>query len=157
MRKWSIYAVGAILLSVLGGVSFHKSDVAVLKPVEVLSVRKTEGAVTIETDTGDSGTGANLHEALEDLKETTAGDVFLDTVDYLLLARDAESLLQELSDVLRPGCGVCICVGDGKLEEVAPFLAAHPLSVSLGDCRAEPRRLPILLIQEEMRLVESEN
>jgi hypothetical protein len=60
---------------------FEATDVAQLKPVEVIRVSTFAGGVLVETDTGDSGVGRDIERAIADLKQTTDGDVFLDTVD----------------------------------------------------------------------------
>lgn len=153
MKHWIFYAAVLLLLSALGLAPFRGSDVAKLQPVEVLRVRLDAGKVCVETDTGDSGSGADLSAALKNLENTTAGDIFLETADYLILSASAVPLLPELTGYLRPGCGVCIEMGEPVLEEVSAFLSAHPPKVSLQDYRAERPRLPVLVTREEGMLL----
>ncbi len=149
MKRWGVYFTGLLVLALLSKTPFAGSDVALLKPVEVLRVTGEDGQIRVETDTGDFGTGSDLSAAFADLKATTAGDVFLDTADYLILSSDTVPLLPELAEYLRPGCGVCVELGRTDTENAAAFLAAHPLAVTLRDCRAENPKLPLLLTGEE--------
>lgn len=143
MKKWLLRAC---LCGLLFWKPFSATDVARLKPVEVLRVSTFAGAVLVETDTGDSGMGKNISEAIGDLKNTTDGDVFLDTVDSLLISPTVISVLEEMGNFLRPGCNVCVEMGRSELESVRAFLNMHEPGVTLQDHRAGESALPVLYV-----------
>lgn len=143
MKKWLLLLC---LCGLLLWKPFSATDVAQLKPVEVIRVSTFAGGVLVETDTADSGVGKDLAQALADLKRTTDGDVFLDTVDRLLISPTAVSLLPELSDYLRPGCNVCMEMGQAELESVGAYLNMHEPGVTLQDHKAGENVLPVLYV-----------
>ncbi len=143
MKKWLLLVC---LCGLLLWKPFAATDVARLKPVEVIRVSTFAGGVLVETDTGDSGVGGNIAKAIEDLKHTTDGDVFLDTVDSLLISPMAVSLLPDLGKYLRPGCNVCVEMGQVELESVGAYLNMHEPGVTLQDHRAGERALPVLYV-----------
>ena len=143
MKKWLLLlCVGGLLL----WKPFSAADVARLKPVEVIRVGIFAGGVLVETDTGDSGVGKDITAAIADLKRTTDGDVFLETVDSVLVLPSAVSLLPSLGDFLRPGCNVCVEMGQVELESVSAFLNIHEPGVTLQDHRAGESTLPVLYV-----------
>ena len=123
MKKWLLFAVAVLCAFAMDGMPFGKTDVGKLRPVQVLCVAVSASGVEFTTDTGDAGAGATVSEALENMKATSRGTIFLETAEFLLLMDGAESLIPELCDVLRPGCGVC------KVAEMP----------DLGDAEAEAR------------------
>lgn len=154
MKRWLWYAAALVLVAALGGMPFSGTDVAKLQPVELIRVSRSFGQVLIETDTGDSGIGADLEEALEDMKETATADIFLDTAEHLLVSQNAVDLLPKLAEYLRPACGVCLEQGAPELEQAAAYLAAHEPEVTLKDFRAGERNIPVLITEEgRMHLV----
>ncbi|MBO5952502.1 MAG: hypothetical protein J6Q53_00010 [Oscillospiraceae bacterium] len=156
MKHWVLYLLGLLLVAALGGMPFSGTDVAQLQPVQVVQVARTVDRVVVRTDTDDYGSGATLSGAFEDLKRTTSGKIFLETAEYLLLSAGTEDLIPELTEYLRPGCSVCVVAGEEDLESVAAYLEAHPLLVTLQDCRAEAVELPLLLAYEgRLELVQS--
>lgn len=149
MKRW-IWCAGALLLTaVLGGMPFIGTDIAKLQPVEVLRVQKDGDVILVELDTGDSGKGTTLEAALQDLKDSTPGEVFLETAEYLLISREVEALLSSLAEYLRPACGVCLEDGVAKLEDVAEFLGAHEPGLTLQEYRAGDQSLRKLVVREE--------
>lgn len=155
MRRWTLYALGLVLVGFSACMPFHRTDIAELKPVELICVSRAEGQVRIETDTGDWGTGPTVEAALEHLKATTAGDVFLETADHLLVCEGAQDLIEELAAYLRPACSLCRLEGTVSLEDAAAYLNAHQSEVSLQDRRSGDRRVPVLQVTEgRMELVQ---
>jgi hypothetical protein len=149
VKRW-LWCAGALLLAaVLGGMPFVGTDIAKLHPAEVLRVQKTGDIIFVELDTGDSGKGKTLETAIQDLKESTPGKVFLETVEYLLINGEAEALLERLSEYLRPACGVCLEDGTVKLGEVAEFLGTHTPGLILQEYRAGDHSLQKLVVREE--------
>lgn len=146
MKRWIVYAAAAVaaLMITPGKIT----DVGKLQPVELLYVYQDAGRICVETDTGDLGRGIDLDAAMEDLKATTAGEVFLDTADFLILTKQTVSLLPELAQMLRPATE--ICVGrNADTKTAAQFLAAHNPKVTLKDWAAEGAHLPNLIKTEE--------
>ncbi len=152
MKRW-------ILLLVLGALllwqPFSASDMAQLKPVEVIRVTTAPSGILVETDTGEMGMGNNLKEAFTDLKNTSSGDIFMETADRLLISPMAVELLPELTDYLRPACNICVDMGEAELASVNAFLSIHEPGVTLQDHQAGQKSLPVLyLIDGRMYLVE---
>ena len=154
MKRWLILAATVLVGALLGWMPFRGTDVADLQPIEAVRIHSDHGTVSVQTDTGDSGTGDDLDAAFIDLKKTTAGEVFLETADYLIINEAAIEELEALCSYLRPGCGVCIEYGNVKLEDAVIFLKTHEQTVSLQDYRAGERTIPRLQIVEgRMHLV----
>ncbi len=154
MKKWIWFAMAGVAVAALGLLPFVRSDVAKLRPIEVIAVSVDDGKIEVDTDTDADGEGRTLEEAFKNMKRTTPGDVFLDTADFLLLEPGCETLLPELTEYLRPGCQVCLCVGELDMDKVAAFLRSHEPGVTLQDCRAETSALSTLVAdEEEMELV----
>lgn len=152
MKRWIMLLVLAALLL---GKPFSASDVAQLKPVEVIRVTTDPNGVLVETDTGEMGTGNNLDEAFMDLKNTAGGDIFLETADRLLISPQAVEMLPELTEYLRPACNICVEMGEVELDSVNAFLNIHEPGVTLQDHKAGQKSLPVLyLIDGRMYLVE---
>ncbi len=151
MRRWIVYALVVALVLLLSPV--EKTDVGELKPVELLYICYEEsGRLSVETDTGDLGTGGTLEEALLDLKQSASGNIFLDTADYLILGENAVSQLPRLWELLRPATQVCL--GTGVREDTAKYLAAHQPGVTLNDIRSGWRAMPELKWAEERYRIE---
>ena len=154
MKIWVWCALAGVAVAALGLLPFVRSDVAKLRPIEVVAVSVDDGKIEVDTDTDADGEGKTLEAAFEDMKKTTAGDVFLDTADFLLLEPGCETLLPELTEYLRPGCQVCLCIGDLDMDKAAAFLRSHEPGVTLQDYRADGTVLPTLVANEgEMKLV----
>lgn len=122
MKKWWVL----LLLLAFWLLPGQGKDAAELIPVEVVRVATQDGQVQIETDTGQTGTGADWTKAVEDLRAGAAGEIFLDTADVLLIDPGAENILRQLEGDIRPGCGVYQYHGETMTEETAAYLRAHP-------------------------------
>ena len=106
-----------------------------LKPVEVIQIDYRGDLVQIKTDTGDSGQGKTVELAIRNLRETTAGTVYLDTAEYVLLPKN-ESVVERMSPYLKKNVRLCLWRGEMKLDEVAAYLDAHSPKMKLKDYRA---------------------
>jgi hypothetical protein len=89
MKKWLLMAALAGLLLCR---PFRASDVARLKPVEIIRVSRVPQGIRVETDTGESGEGADLRQAFEDLKQTASGEIFAKSVLSSLICTDSGHL-----------------------------------------------------------------
>ncbi len=145
MKRWIVYIAVVILFTVT---PFRGTDIAKLAPVEVVWLTEKGGQVYLQTDTGDMGRGADVREALEDMKGAAPGSVFLETADYLIVEQGREVLLEQTYDVLRPSCMVCTAEKMPDMEAAAAFLAAHEPQTTLRQRQVEGRSLSMLKEQE---------
>lgn len=148
MKRWVLYIALFLGVAIFGAIPFRGTDIAELAPVEVVWLSQSGGRVHLETDTGDMGEGENVQAALNDMKAAAPGAVFLDTADYLIVERGSEELLEQVYDVLRPACMVCISKKMPEMEVVVEFLAAHEPERSLRQYRIEKEKLPELTEKE---------
>lgn len=160
---WVILLAAA--LSMAGLIPFESSDVASLVPVETLTVDLQEGQVILNG--GDCrGYGADWTAALEDLRRSAGGTVFLGTAEQVVLSQSAASLLPEIirSSDLRPAAVVCVCPGEPpEPDDVTKYLSAHDAGVTIQKVQAVMLRgegiaLPMLVETEGgLRLYGTEN
>ena len=110
----------------------ERTDVGKLRPVEVVAVAQTETGFAVRTDTGDRGTGQTLGAAFRDLEDSTAGVIYLDTAEYLLLETPVKEqvLLREL---LKNGVRVCAAEPEIDLEGTGAYLDVHRPQTRLRD------------------------
>lgn len=152
MKRRIIYGIGLAMLLLLPK-NTAGTDIAELEPVGALRAGTERGRLTLETDTGQYGTGVNLKEAVEDMNETASGKVFLETAAYLLVTPSAVKWLPELAEELRPNCCVCLDVTGEELQTAARYLAVHRPDLTLRLYRQGEGRLQVLYIREgRMRL-----
>ena len=130
MKRIAIYA--ALLTAVLL-VPKETVKLSQLKPVEVVYLYREDGRVVIETDTEDRGVGSTVEKAVADLDATTAGTIFLDTADYLLIKEDTVKYIPQLESYFKKSVRICYAEGDMKLSDAAVYLASHKPSKRLGD------------------------
>ncbi|HIQ77484.1 MAG TPA: hypothetical protein IAB79_08610 [Candidatus Faecousia excrementipullorum] len=149
MKYWAWYIGAVVLVAALGWMPFLGTDVARLRPVELISVSQEENQILLETDTGDSGRGQTLELALEDLYDSTPGEIFLETAEYLLITPEGQSLLPELTKTLRPSCKVCLREGEMDLAEAAAYLSVHEPELTLQDYRTGEKDIPKLKMEGE--------
>jgi len=150
VKYWIWVPLAALLLLS----PFQGNDVGKLRPVELVTMRREGGGVVLETDTGDFGRGEDPLAALEDLKRSAPGALFLDTADYFLVTRETENLLPELWEVLRPAVEICVIPGETDLEAAVEYLRAHSPEVTLLQWRTQGKDLPELHTEGgEYRLV----
>lgn len=128
MKKSILYAA---ILAAATAVPNRHVELGKLKPVETISIGYQENYLIIETDTGDIGIGSGVTEALKDLKETTAGTIYLDTAEYLIVENEAREQIEKLRPWLKRN--VRICEKDGQLDitKVSEYLRAHRPEVTL--------------------------
>ena len=154
MKRWLFFGAFVVAAVLLSGKGALGSDVGKLQPVQVVCVSGGADGVKIETDTGDMGTGSDLEQAFENMKATSPAELFLDTAEYLLVARGCEDLISQMMTYLRPSCAVCIVDGEAELEKVGAFLHQHEPRRTLLHYRAGQRELPTLKVREgRMELV----
>lgn len=149
MRRIIFYI---ILAAVALLVPVKRNDLGKMKPVEVVYLNMEEDQLVIMADTGDWGRGANVQEALRELKETAAGIIYLDTADYLILSRGAEGILEELAPYLKDDVRICLAEGEVDMKNAGNYLAVHEPKSKMGDWN-KGNQLQILMVGEDGRMV----
>ena len=132
MRKWPIYMM--LLIAALL-IPTRTSELGKLKPVETVAIYQQGDQLVIETDTEDVGRGSNVQAAIENLKKTTAGTIYLDTADYLIVMEGGAPFIEYLSACLKDSVWVCKGEKGINLEEAGAYLAVHRPSVKLKNYR----------------------
>ncbi len=130
MKKWLIMVLALLIFAVL---PTSGTELGELHPVSLLMIQTQGKQIQLYTDTLDQGNGETLDAALKNLKDTTPGHLFLDTVEYLILTEQTRYLIPQLKQLLRPG--VVVCMGEGELDVQAlpEYLKTHTPEISLRD------------------------
>lgn len=153
--KWLLGIGGILCVIAFGWLPFKGTDVAMLEPAEILYVAFEDG-VLVETERGWYGKGATVEEAVQDLKTTSPGQVFLQTVDYLLVQQDSRFLLPDLYPYLRTGCMLCITEEKPDLQKAGQYLRAHRPAFTLLDVWTGNEKIPKLTMEEEKTYLDGE-
>ena len=156
MKRWIFYGATVLAVILLSASPFRGTDISKLAPVEVVWMAEDGGQVLLMTDTGDAGRGADVREALADMKAAAKGTIFLDTADYLIVETGAEEFLDQIADVLRPSCMVCQAKQVPDLKEAAEFFSAHEPGVTLRQWQNDRMELPLLKEEERGLLWDEE-
>ena len=138
--------LAAIPVLSFGG--FGGEDVGKLRPVQVVYIKSHDGVVEVQTDTEDWGVGETVDRAVENMKETSMGSIFLDTADYLLIEPGAETGLPQLKRYLRPSCSLCYASGPMDLKQTGQFLQLHEPNLTLSRYEAGERSFSKLISNE---------
>ena len=144
MKKWIVLLVVLFGTALLGVGGHNGEDIGRLMPVQLIMAEYKDGIVTVQTDTGHSGTGKDVATALQDMDQAAEGKLFLDTADYLLVRKSAQQLLTDFTGELRPSCAVYRYTGEIDPEAAAVFLQYHVPELTLGMYVAEEKTLPLL-------------
>ena len=128
-----------------------------LRPAALLYIYKEDGRTIIVTDTNDVGIGDSLNAALDDMHKTSAGEVFLDTVDYVLVTEQTKNCIPELMQILRPSANLVMATGEIDVKSASEFLAIHRSEISLKDYMQEAQELPKMMTVGERYYLEPEN
>ena len=151
MKHW-IWAVLALL--VLAVLPSPGTELGQLHPVSLLEAGTAERQVYLKTDTNQIGWGETLDAAIEDLEQTTPGHLFLDTVQTLIVRPDAQFLLDDFRQLLRPDVRVCQSSDELDLERVGEYLGEHTPETKLMDADADTM-LPTLRCTEGRCILEN--
>lgn len=111
-----------VILGLLFLAPLKRLDVAKLEPVQTIAVRTVDGAIELETDTGNKGRGSTIETAVADLEKKTPGVIYLDTAQYLLLTQQTVVHVNALRSYLRPGIRVSLWDGAGSVQSAAQYL-----------------------------------
>ena len=139
MKRILLY-IAALALALLGG---RGTDIGSLRPVELVRLTEQGGILVLDTDTGDRGWGLSIDQVVEKLKETTSGEIYLDTADFLLLEEGTEVYLSDLRHYLKEKTAVAYAAGGIDLKEAVSYLRIHEPSGSMKEGK-RPREKLIL-------------
>lgn len=136
MKRWA--CIGGVLLAVvlLGNQSSPGMDVGMLKPVQIVVVKKAGTNILVQTDTEDQGIGKDLSGAVENMKASASAEIFLETADHLLVEPECVVVLDDAMRLLRPACTLCLLEGEPNMETLGDFLKLHAPQVTLMEYRA---------------------
>ncbi len=143
MKKLVIYL---LLLAATVALRPESADIGKLRPVQLVSVYREDEWIVVETDTEDLGRGIDVDDAIRNLKETTAGVIYLDTADYLLVREDIQTLIPQIANHLKGKVRVCITEGGIPLTDASEYLAAHPPRSQIQDWKSGK---PLETLQQE--------
>lgn len=146
MKRWLLPALLAAVI--FGEGLFRGTDVAKMEPVELVWLMRTDEGIAVQTDTGSTGWGKSVSAAVEDMKQSASGEIFLETAEYILLTDLDEEILPELMALLRPSCKVLFAYGKAKPEDATLFLRSHQKNVTLLDWKTEGKRPPAFIAEE---------
>ena len=130
----------------------ERCDLGTLHPVETVSLYIEDEVIVIETDTGALGKGGTMEDAFADMKETTAGIIYLDTADYLLVRGEAEKLIPQLRKFLKGSVRICRTRESIKVDEVAAYLQIHVPEVKLSGWRSDMKLPELRYLDNRMYL-----
>ena len=119
MKRLPFYII-LLILTFLAPV--RRVEIEHLEPVEAVFAVRNGNQITLTTDTGASGSGDDVAQALIDLEETTPGIVFLDTARYLLLSTDAQEDVLQLRHHLKGSVRLCMFEGKQDPEKAVRHL-----------------------------------
>lgn len=154
MKRWLWYLVAVAAVALLSGKPSAGQDIGKLQPVQTVYLTASDEMVLLQTDTGDWGSGETLADAVQDMKMSAVGEVFLETADYLLVSPQCVGMIPTVMEHLHPSCSVCVAEGKPDLEQVGAFLEHHAPRMTLTRYRAGERGLQTLITQEgRMELV----
>lgn len=155
MKNIILY-IGLLIMVLL--VPVDGIDVADLQPVQTVVLYGKDGNITLATDTGDVGTGEDSLQALQELKASTPGIIYLDTADYLLVTEETLGELTALRDHLKASVEIYCFRGQIDPKAVSKYLSVHGNGPKLKEWN-EAAPLPILTTENDriIFLQKSEN
>ena len=134
MKKWLLLP-GLLAAGLLLRLPHPARDIARLEPVRAVYLYRYGGLTTIETDTGTTGTGADLESAYAALKTNADREIFLDTAQFLILDPHV-TITDDFYELLRPTTRVVFSNEKPNLETVSDYLTIHRPDLTLAKLRA---------------------
>ena len=141
MKRILLYIV---LLIITFLVPVERTDVGKLSPIETVAVYKEHDKVILRTDTEDMGIGATAMAALQNMKDTASGIIYLDTARYLLIEEGAENAAEELRQALKGNVRVCLTSGRVDLLDATRYLGVHGNLPPMHTWK-QGQKLPVLM------------
>ena len=134
MKKW-LYPAVFLAAAILSRLPHPAVDIARLDPVRAIYLYMDGAELTIETDSGDSGSGPNLEAAYADLRNNAVREIFLDTAEFLILDPNVP-IAEDFYELLRPTTQVVFSNEKPNLETISDYLTIHPPEITLAKFRA---------------------
>ena len=134
--------LGLSALFLLASLLFYKpqasTELGSLIPVETLRVTREGEDICVE-GRDVKGVGADWEAAMADLEATADGEVFLETVDRVVVAEDALTCLEAIRADLRfrPAVQLYRLKGAAS-EKLDAFTAAHESEATIGNGKEPP-------------------
>ena len=135
MKKW-LFLPGLLAAGILLRLPHPARDIAGLEPVRAVYLCQKDGLTTIETDTGTTGTGADLETAYAALRNNAHREIFLDTAQFLILDPHVP-ITEPIFEIFRPDCKVVITTTRPDLKKSSDYLSQHPPKRNLAQIRAD--------------------
>ena len=154
MKRWVCVAGALLAIVLLGDQSSPGMDVGMLKPVQIVVVKKVGENILVQTDTEDQGIGKDLPAAVETMKASASGEIFLETADHLLVEPACMDVLADAIQLLRPACTLCLIEGEPNMDTLGDFLKLHAPQVTLTEYRAGISDLQYLKCDEGRMCIE---
>ena len=95
-----------------------------------------------------------MEAAMDALRASAPGVIFLDTADYVLLAGETLECVEELSGLVRPGTQIYTVAGSPDLENIGGLLEAHGPDAPLFQVQKGEKKAPKLCIEGENQYFE---
>lgn len=152
MRHWLLLVVAAVIISLLP--KGQGTDIGKLQPAELIYIYKEENNLVLATDTGDVGSGETLQEALADMEATSFGEVFLETMNWILVTEDTKPVLKQQWEKFRLSAQVILVTGPVDVKTLSQYLQIHKSNVTLKDYVAGQKELPKLMTAGERYYLE---
>ena len=128
MKRIVLYV---LILNALWFAPLNRIEIANLEPVRGIWLSRRNDQIYLETDTGSYGTGRTLPDALNNLKETSPGIIYLDTAEYLLVSETATEEIVALAPYVKKYVLLCQWEGEGKIETAVKYADAHKLGTKI--------------------------
>ena len=138
MKKW-LYLAALLTAVILTRLPHPAVDIARLDPVRSIYIDIVGETLTIETDSGASGSGKTLLEACENLTANAHREIFLDTAEFLIL-HPGVGITEEFCHILRPTAKVVWSTERPDMEMIADYLSIHPPATTLAHLRPSGTR-----------------
>lgn len=149
MKRIILYA---LLVAAALAAPVERADVGKLRPIETVSVYTEQGWVVLRTDTDDLGIGQTALQALQNMKDTASGTIYLDTARYLLLEDDAQDAAEELRGVLKDKVQLCIASREIEPADATKYLSAHSGLTQMKTWKVG-QKLPVLARQGKRLII----
>lgn len=135
MKILTILIVVMALLTAAGFGPFRAEDTQRLNPVQTLVATFTEQGVKLEGENGQKGWGADFVEAVEDLKQSSVGIVFLQTAQKLVAigADMADLTMTAMSGILRPAAELFTAEKLVDAAQANDYLQTRSSPVTVGE------------------------
>ena len=138
MKKLLVFLFAAAGLCALGLLPFHAEDAAKLLPVKTVIVTRSGAEYTADIGAGVRAVGRSLAEALDRLREETAGLVFLPTAEQVVVTEPAAEAVTEVAEstAFRPAAGICTTPDRyPDAAQLGAYLETHPPRMTVLDLR----------------------